>query len=166
MNANEKGRKTTTGMSRIQNVSAFVRVLILASLVIEGACMVAGLVVIGNVLLHFSKIQSQEVFSDCTGFLLLPMAFMLTLNFFRLFGQLKDGRLFELQTIKYLETAGKWWIALAVIQAIFQILHGFIFSNSKIVFTGNGIFGGLVVFFIAWVLREAQELKEEQELTV
>jgi hypothetical protein len=34
------------------------------------------------------------------------------------------------------------------------------------VVTGNGIIAGLIVFFIAWVLREAQELKEEQALTV
>ena len=92
---------------------------------------------------------------------------MVTLHFFRFFNRLKNSLLFEAETTRHLESAGKWWIALGIVQAALQFSEGYIFTPSNIVVTGsNGIFAGLVVFLIAWVLREAQELKEEQELTV
>ena len=91
---------------------------------------------------------------------------MVTLNFYQFFGHLKEGRLFDSQTVKYLETAGKWWIVLGITQIVFRSLEAYIFSPRNIILSGDGIGAGLVVVFIAWLFREANELKEEQELTV
>jgi hypothetical protein len=30
----------------------------------------------------------------------------------------------------------------------------------------SGLFAGLILIFVSWLLKEAQELQEEQELTV
>jgi len=65
-----------------------------------------------------------------------------------------------------LENAGKWWIVLGIVRAITECIDSYFFHRTNFVVTGNGIIAGLIVFFIAWVLREAQELKEEQALTV
>ena|ERR1700733_4375985 len=167
MNANEKSSSTNARMRRIQKVSGFVWAFFLAILILEIVGITVGTIALPFILLHGSAFKSQMAFKNCYSFLILPFALMLTLNFFWLFSRLKEGHLFEAQTVKYLETAGKWWIALGIVQAILQFAEGYIFTPSNIVVTGsNGIFAGLVVFFIAWVLREAQELKEEQELTV
>ncbi len=154
-------------MRRIQNVSSFVRVLLLALLVIEGAGMAVGLFVIPSTLFHISGMKSHVVYTIFTAFLLfLPLMFLVTLNFFRLFTRLKNGWLFESETIEYLERAGKWWITLSVVSAIVQLVESYVFRPDHIIVPGNGIWGGLIVFFIAWVLREGQQMKEEQELTV
>jgi hypothetical protein len=34
------------------------------------------------------------------------------------------------------------------------------------VWDSGGLFAGLILIFVAWLLKEAQELQEEQELTV
>ena len=91
---------------------------------------------------------------------------MVTLNFFRFFTRLKDGRLFDAPTVRYLETAGKWWIVLGVVQILTGLGEVYLFSPRGFTVSGDGIVAGLIVFFVAWFLGEAQELQEEQELTV
>jgi hypothetical protein len=167
MSANEKSSSTNIRRKRIQKVSGLVRAFFLAILILEIVGIVAGTIALPFILLHGGALKSQIAFKNCYSFLVLPFALMVTFNFFRLFSRLKEGHLFKAQTVKYLETAGKWWIALGIVQAIFQFAEGYIFTPSNIIVSGsNGIFAGLVVFFVAWVLREAQELQEEQELTV
>jgi hypothetical protein len=66
-----------------------------------------------------------------------------------------------------LEQAGKWWIVLGIAQIIYKSVAAFVFTPNNVNITdGGAIFSGLLVFFIAWVLREGQKLKEDQELTV
>ncbi|HXR48833.1 MAG TPA: DUF2975 domain-containing protein [Candidatus Limnocylindrales bacterium] len=91
---------------------------------------------------------------------------MVTLNFFRFFTRLKDGRLFDAPTVRYLETAGKWWIVLGVVQILTGLGEVYLFSPRGFTVSGDAIVAGLIVFFVAWFFREAQELQEEQELTV
>ena len=154
-------------MRRIQRVSGIVRAYFLAMLVAESAGIAAALIVIPVAIVHWSGFHSQAAFRNNCSLLTLPFALMVTLNFFRLFSRLKQGKLFESQTIRYLESAGKWWIVLGIVEAGFQFLEAYFFTPNNIIITGGeGIIGGLVIFFIAWVLREGQELKEEQELTV
>ena len=166
MKANPNTPTAGLRMRRIQKVSKIIRAYFLAALVFECIVMSVGAIALPLIMVHWSTLKSQATFNNCCVLMTLPFAFMVTLNFFRLFSRLKDGQLFEGQTIKYLEKAGKWWIVLAVIQALFEFLQCYIYTPTHIVVTGHGIFGGLVIFFIAWVLQEAQELKEEQELTV
>jgi hypothetical protein len=178
-------------MGRIQKVSNLLRAIMLVLLIVEGACVLAEVFMLPVAILHPSALKSQISYtqyggltiswgSNATGasnfqlisidfgsFILLLVAFMVTLNFFRLFTRLKDGHLFEGQTIDNLEHAGKWWIVLGIVEMIYQFFENYVSSPHHInISLGAGIFGGLIVFFIAWVLREGQKLKEEQELTV
>lgn len=138
----------------------------LALLIMEGAGIMAEVFVFLIGIFHPSALRSHVVFLNCAASILLFLALMITLNFFRLFTRVKDGFLFEGQTIDYLEQAGKWWIAFGIAQVIYQAVNVYIFPADKINIGADGIFSGLIVFFIAWVLREGQKLKEEQELTV
>jgi hypothetical protein len=99
-------------------------------------------------------------------FLTLPFVFAANLYFFKFFNRLKNGHLFDAQTIGYLKTAGKWLIALGLFQALFAIVEGLMTHSQNITVSGDGIFSGLVTIFTAWLFREGQELQEEQELTV
>jgi hypothetical protein len=163
----EKSAGANARRRRIQKVSGFMQAFFLGLVILQIVLIVVGVIAVPLLLLHGQPLKSQATFKNGYSLLLLPFALMVTLNFLRLFSRLKEGHLFEAQTIKLLETAGKWWIALGALDLTFQFWEGFIYSrNSFAVTGGQGIFAGLVIFFIAWVLREAQELKEEQALTV
>jgi hypothetical protein len=154
-------------MSRIKRVSKILRLIMLVGLIFEGAGLVAEVITIPINLLHLSAFKSQTLFSNCQAFINLSLGYLVTLNFFRLFSRLKDGHLFEGQTIGYLEQAGKWWIVFGIVGIIYQSIGAYLLSPNKInISDGGAIFSGLIVFFVAWVLREGQKLKEEQELTV
>jgi hypothetical protein len=94
------------------------------------------------------------------------LSFMAALNLFRFFSRLKDGHLFDAPTVKSLEVAGKWWVAGGVFHTIFHSIEALVFHTCSIPLTGGGIFSGLIILFMAWLFREAQELQEEQDLTV
>ena len=153
-------------MGRIQTVSKYLRAIMLAGLIVEGAAVMAEVFVFLMAIFHPTALRSQIIFVNFGCFVLLPVGFMATLNFFRLFTRVKDGHLFDGQTINYLEWAGKWWIAFGIGKVIYQLVDAYIFSPHRDFTGGDGIFSGLLVCFIAWVLREGQKLKEEQELTV
>jgi hypothetical protein len=94
------------------------------------------------------------------------LSFMVALNLFRFFTRLKDEHLFDAPTVKSLEAAGKWWLAGGIFHIIFHSIEALMFHTCAIPLTGGGIFSGLIIIFMAWLFREAQELQEEQELTV
>jgi hypothetical protein len=65
-----------------------------------------------------------------------------------------------------LDNAGRWWIALWFFEILFYgIGHEFFQMTNKWDFSAN-LFAGLTLIFVAWLLKEAQELQQEQELTV
>lgn len=182
MNAIQSQLRADLRMGRIQKVSKILRAIFLACLILEAAVIVLGVIQFA-LLHHLSDLKSQFKGADWTfnlaftnvstsDFVVLPIVFMITLNFFRLFCRLKDGHLFEGKTIGYLEKAAKWWIALGIAKIIYQFVEPVISSPHNINIQlnlnngGDEILTGLVVFFIAWVLREGQKLKEEHELTV
>ena len=95
------------------------------------------------------------------------MVFYLIVNLklFRFFDRLKDGHLFDAQTVKNLDGAGRWWMALWFFESLFyQIGHKF-FQTTNAPYLDGGFFAGLTLIFVAWLLKEAQELQEEQALT-
>jgi phage shock protein PspC (stress-responsive transcriptional regulator) len=55
---------------------------------------------------------------------------------------------------------------LGIVQIFCGFLKAWLFWPHTAIVSGNAIVGGLAVYFIAWFFREAQELQEEQELTV
>jgi hypothetical protein len=179
MNATQLSPKADLRIGRIQKVSKILRAIMLAGLIVEGAGLMAIAIALSLTALHHPfAIKAQIKDGDWTmalsgcggllgGFVVSLLAFLVTLNFFRLFTRLKDGHLFDGQTIGHLERAGKWWIALGIAEIVYQLFESYLSSpNHMQINTGDGIFGGLVIIFIAWVLREGQKLKEEQELTV
>jgi hypothetical protein len=96
---------------------------------------------------------------------LLILCFIVNLRLFRFFDRLKNGCLFDAQTVGNLDAAGKWWVVLWLSEVLYyEIGHG-VFQISD-AWNFSGLFAGLVLIFTAWLLTEAQELQTEQELTV
>jgi hypothetical protein len=110
-----------------------------------------------------------------TQFLIIPMfgfAFMTNLKIFRFFDRLKNGCFFDAQTVGNLNAAANWWLVLWLYEVAFYFLmqqpwknpHDFSFYHFPP--DTGGLFAALTLKFVAWFFREAQELQEEQELTV
>jgi hypothetical protein len=108
--------------------------------------------------------------------LLLGFRFFVILKLLRFFDRLKDGHLFDATTVGHLDAAGKWWIVLWLYDVLFHSVRLEVFQISddwnsaglglwNIVNSG-GLFAGLALIFVAWLLKEAQGLQEEQDLTV
>src|SRR5665213_1644181 len=114
-----------------------------------------------------SKIIRTILFAGLVSWMALLASFGLIVNLklFRFFDRLKNGHLFDAQTVGYLGAAGKWWIALWLYQGLFYGL-GQEYYQLKMAWDSGGLFAGLILIFVAWLLKEAQELQEEQELTV
>ena len=166
MKTNETTAKGSLRMRRIQRTSGIIRAIFLGGLIVQGLAMISAVIILPMILLHDRDQMSPVVYKNGSALISLPFNFMATLNFFHVFTRLKNGELFDSQTIRFLENAGKWWIVLGIVRAITECIDSYFFHSRNFVVTGNGIVAGLIVFFIAWVLREAQELKEEQALTV
>jgi hypothetical protein len=105
--------------------------------------------------------------------LLLGFRFFVTLKLLRFFDRLKDGHLFDATTVGHLDAAGKWWIVLWLYDVLFHEVRLGVFQvvddwnpTSFDLLNFGSLFAGLVLVFVAWLLKEAQELQEEQELTV
>jgi len=98
---------------------------------------------------------------------LMGFGLIVNLKLFRFFDRLKNGYLFDAQTVKNLDGAGRWWVALWFFGSLFsQIGHQFFQTTNAPYLSGGGFFEGLTLIFVAWLLKEAQELEEEQALTV
>jgi hypothetical protein len=105
--------------------------------------------------------------------LLIGFRFIVNLKLFRFFDRLKDGHLFDAQTVGNLDAAGKWWIVLWLYDVLFHEVRLGVFQISDDwnpisldILSFGSLFAGLVLIFVAWLLKEAQGLQEEQELTV
>ncbi len=91
--------------------------------------------------------------------------FVVNLKLFRFFERLKNGSLFDVHTVGYLDAAGKWWLALWLYDGFFYGIRTLCFQV-KMTWEFGSLFSALTLIFVAWLLKEAQELQEEQELTV
>jgi hypothetical protein len=165
MNTNENAPETSPRLNRIKTVSKVLRAILLAALIVQAAGILAFVIVI-PVAAASVGLKSHVTFQNCSLLATVPFGFMVTLNFYRFFTRLKDGRLFDSQTVRHLETAGKWWIVLGVVQILSGLVEVYLFSPRNFTVSGDAIVAGLIVFFVAWFFREAQELQEEQALTV
>ncbi|HEY5232424.1 MAG TPA: DUF2975 domain-containing protein [Verrucomicrobiae bacterium] len=96
---------------------------------------------------------------------MLLLSFTVNLKLFRFFDRLKNGNLFDAQTIGYLAGAGKWWVMFSIVEGLFYAVGQEFFKIGQ-AWSFGGLFAGLTLIFVAWLLKEAQELQEEQELTV
>ncbi len=98
--------------------------------------------------------------------LLMVFCLIVNLKLFRFFDRLKNGHLFEAQTVANLDDAGRWWVALWFFESLFYGFGQAFFHFKNPPYSGGGLFTGLTLIFAAWLLKEAQELQEEQALTV
>lgn len=162
---NETTSKSNPRLKRIETVSKVLRTILFAGLIIQTAGMIAFAIIVLLAAVN-GGLKSHITFQNCSALASLPFGFMVTLQLFRFFDRLKNGRLFDSQTVRHLESAGKWWIVFGIVQIILGALEASLLAPKNLLVSGNGIVAGLLVFFVAWLLREAQELQEEQELTV
>jgi hypothetical protein len=109
--------------------------------------------------------NARAIYLGFGGIVEMVFAMIISLNFFRFFDRLKNGELFDAKTVGHLQAAGKWWLAYWIVDFTFDII-GNNWLETKMAFTFGQLFAGLIVIFVAWLLKEAQELQEEQELTV
>jgi hypothetical protein len=99
-------------------------------------------------------------------------AFLTNLKMLRFFDRLKNGCFFDAQTVGYLNAAASWWLVLWLYEVVQYVLMQQPWNNfhdfSLYHFPPDvgGLFAALTLKFVAWFFREAQELQEEQELTV
>jgi hypothetical protein len=122
-------------------------------------------VVIPVIVLPKGNIHSLATYTMCGMTLMAAFGLIVNLKLFRFFDRLKNGHLFDAQTVGNLAAAGKWWIVFWLFEGLFNQI-GNEFFQMKMIWDSGGLFAGLTLIFVAWLLKEAQELQEEQELTV
>jgi len=153
--------------AKIVKVSTIIRNVLFAGLVLW---IVAIPVCLGALLIPIIALPKEEIYSSttytmCGMVLLASLGLVVNLKLFRFFDRLKNGYLFDAQTVGNLGAAGKWWIVLWIFEGLFYQIGNKLFQL-KMVWDSGGLFAGLILIFVAWLLKEAQELQEEQELTV
>jgi hypothetical protein len=114
-------------------------------------------------LTHYGN--ARALYLLCGGIPEMVLAIFVTLNFLWFFNRLKDGDLFDGKTVGYLETAGKWWLGYWVADVMFCLI-GNQWFGTRMAFSFGQLFTSLIVIYVAWLLKEAQGLQEEQALTV
>jgi len=109
--------------------------------------------------------NARTVYLAVGGLTEMGLAIVISLNFFRFFDRLKNGELFDAKTVGHLYSAGRWWLGYWVVDCLF-IFIGNGSLGTKMAYSGGQLFASLVVIFVAWLLKEAQELQTDQTLTV
>lgn len=156
--------KNFQNKAKIVKVSKVIRHILFAGLVVWIGVGIP--IVLLQAVNLWNKIgNSATLYLQGGGILLLVLSFIVNLKLFRFFDRLKQGFLFDAQTVGHLDDAGKWWLLLWLFEVVYyEIGHGvFHVSNA---WNSGGLFAGLALIFVAWLLKEAQGLQEEQELTV
>ncbi len=151
--------------TKIVKFSELLRIVLLIGFLVWafafGSCLIPWLVVYPK-MPHLYAIQSYVA----AGVILQPVfGFMVNLKLFQFFSRLKSGRLFDQQTVNYLSVAGRWWMAYWVYQIVFLGIRT-LFFHVAMSWDFACLFGALTLVFGAWLLKEAQALQAEQELTV
>jgi hypothetical protein len=159
--------KNFQNKAKIIKVSKVIRAILYAGLVlwIVAIPVCLGTFLIPMILLPKENQHASMTYTMCGMTLQSALALVVNLKLFRFFDRLKNGHLFDAQTVGNLDAAGKWWVALWLYQGLFYGL-GQEYFQLKMIWDSGGLFAGLVLIFVAWLLKEAQELQEEQELTV
>ena len=70
-----------------------------------------------------SRLYPIQAYAWSGSALMCVFYYMVNLKLFRFFERLKNGCLFDVQTVGYLDAAGKWWIALWIYDGFFMELE-------------------------------------------
>ena len=159
--------KNFQNKAKIVKVSKIIRSVLFAGLVLWIIAIPVFLAafLIPIIALPKETIHSSTTYTMCGMVLLATLGLVVNLKLFRFFDRLKNGYLFDAQTVGNLGAAGKWWIVFWIFEGLFYQIGNELFQL-KMVWDSGGLFAGLILIFVAWLLKEAQELQEEQELTV
>jgi uncharacterized membrane protein YbhN (UPF0104 family) len=155
--------KNFQNKAKIVKVGKIIRNILFAGLAVW--MIMIPVVLLPIILTKNSRLLPVSLYLQCGAPIVMVLGLVINLKLFRFFDRLQNGHLFDAQTVGCLDTAGKWWVAAGLFEvlfyqighAIFQITNAWNFSN---------LFAGLTLIFVAWLLKEAQELQEEQALTV
>ncbi len=158
--------KNFQSKAKIIKVSKILRAILKAGLVLWIITMPVAL---GSfcipIIFHTNTATHAETYKTIGNLLIMPFVFTVNLYLFKFFDRLKNGHLFDSQTVGNLDSAGKWLVLLGIFEGLFYQIGNEIFQL-KMVWDSGGLFAGLILIFVAWLLKEAQELQEAQELTV
>jgi len=89
--------------------------------------------------------------------------------FYRLFQSYLSGDVFHRVSVRRLRNVGVWMMGNWVIFLAFNFTRLLWEANpsfSLVVGYGNGLFAGLFIVLVAWIMEEARLMAEEQALTV
>jgi hypothetical protein len=82
----------------------------------------------------------------------------------KLLGFFGKGVLFTAETVRCLQVLGGIYILKFVLQMTLWLIS---FPDNQVLTVGtSGLFAGLLIVFIGWLIDEARKIREEQELTV
>jgi len=157
--------KNFQNKAKIIKVSKVIRAVLYAGLALWIFAFFASLVPFTSILGGTQQLYPIQAYTWSGSALMCVFYFMVNLKLFSFFERLKQGSLFNVQTVGYLNAAGKWGIALWLYDDLFYGLRTLCFQV-KMTFEFGSLFSALTLIFVAWLLHEAQELQEEQELTV
>jgi hypothetical protein len=109
--------------------------------------------------------NARTIYLASGGLLEMGLAMVISRHFFRVFDRLYKGELFDATTVGHLYSAGLWWLGCWALDWLFAFIgNGWFGTNMGYAF--GQLFASLVVVFVAWLLKEAQDLQAEQALTV
>ncbi len=109
--------------------------------------------------------NARTIYLASGGLMEMGLAIVVSLNFFRFFDRLTSGELFDGKTVGYLYAAGRWWLVYWLFDLGLAVAgNGWL--GMKMDYSFGQLFASLTVIFVAWLLKEAQELQVEQSLTV
>ena len=115
---------------------------------------------------HISFDLSQLLYIRGSMIPFASFGFIVNLQLFRFFDRLKDGYFFDAQTIVHLSNAGRWWVAFSILDSFIYVIGDKFFQVTTMSWGAGNVLAGMALIFVAWLLKEAQGLQEEQELTV
>jgi hypothetical protein len=159
--------KNFQNKAKIIKVSKILRSILRIGLFLWVVAMLGSITafLIPMIMLPKENVHPSMTYTMCGLTLMSALGWVVNLKLFRFFDRLNNGHLFDAQTVGNLDGAGKWWIVFWIFEGVFyQIGHETF--QMKMVWDSGGLFAGLMLIFVAWLLKEAQELQEEQELTV
>jgi hypothetical protein len=166
--------KNFQNKAKIVKVSKVLRVIAFVGLVLW-ALVTVGL--FGNAILP-PLIWKQDftfLFKDFTPIPMFVFAFIANLKIFHFFNRLKNGYFFDARTVGNLNAAGTWMLMMWLYERVYCVLGQTLNADppwsdsinySHFSLDLSMLFAALTSKFFAWLFREAQELQEEQELTV
>ena len=162
-------------MKNFQNKSKIVKVSKILRNIAFAGLVLLGIMIPGSLAAALPIFFVKGLSFSLAQFLAIPMfvfAFITNLKIFRFFDRLKDGFFFDTQTVGNLNAAANWWLVLWLYEVMQYVLmqqfwnHPHDFSLYHFPPDAGGLCAALTLKFVAWFFREAQELQEEQELTV